>query len=102
MSRSSQKYRLLERFRNVFQETRYKHRDSSIGDSIAIELYEDLHDLDKSSKLTARIENHARVINIQNVRQGVKARRGDGTFGELILGEDALALPGFKVARGRI
>jgi hypothetical protein len=32
----------------------------------------------------------------------VKARRGDGTFGELIPGEDALALPGFKVARGRI
>jgi len=36
------------------------------------------------------------------VRQGVKARRGDGTFGELIPGEDALALSGFKVARGPI
>jgi len=31
-----------ERFRNVFDGTRYEHRDSSIGDSIAIELYEDL------------------------------------------------------------
>jgi len=102
MSRSSPKYRLLERFQNVFEGTRYKHRDSSIGDSIAIKFYEDLHSLHKSSKLVSRIENHERVINVQNVRQGVKARRGDGTFGELIPGEDALALPGFKVARGRI
>src|SRR6266516_6921164 len=102
MGRSSPKYRLLERFRNVFEGTRYKHRDSSIGDSIAIEFYEDLHSLHKSSKLVSRIENHERVINVQNVRQGVKARRGDGTFGELIPGEDALALPGFKVARGPI
>src|SRR5437867_4529017 len=30
MSRSSPNYRLLERFRNVFAGTRYKHRDSSI------------------------------------------------------------------------
>ena len=66
-----------ERFRNVFDGTRYKHRDSSIGDSIAIELYEDLHNLHKSSKLISRIENHERVINVQNVRQGVKARRGE-------------------------
>src|SRR5213594_1429328 len=46
MSRSSPKYRLLERFQNVFQGTRYKHRDSSIGDSIAIEFYEDLHNFE--------------------------------------------------------
>ena len=102
MSRSSPRYRLLERFRNVFEGTQYRHRDSSIGDSIAIELYEDLHSLHKSPKLVSRIENHERVINVQNLRQGVKARRGDGTFGELIPGEDALALPGFKVARGPI
>src|SRR6266571_4385522 len=51
MSRSSLNYRLLERFRNVFAGSRYKHRDSSIGDSIAIELYEDLHNLHKSPKM---------------------------------------------------
>ena len=75
MSRSSPKYRLVERFRNVFEGNQYKHRDSSIGDSIAIELYEDLHNLQKSAKLISRIENHERVINVQNVRQGVKARK---------------------------
>src|SRR5438046_10178325 len=102
MSRSSPRYRLLERFLSVFEGTQYRHRDSSIGDSIAIELYEDLHSLHKSAKLVSRIENHERVINVQNVRQGVKARRGDGTFGELIPGEDAVALPGLTVARSRI
>lgn len=102
MSRSSPKYRLLEKFKNVFEGTRYKHRDSSIGDSIAIEFYEDLINLQKSPELLSRVENHERVINVQNVRQGVKARRGDGTFGELIPGENALALSGFKVARGPI
>src|SRR5207247_3664373 len=102
MSRSSSKYRLLERFRNVFEGNQYKHRNSSIGDSIAIELYEDLHNLQKSAKLISRIEDHERVMNVQNVRQGVKARRGDGTFGELIPGEEALALRGLKVARCRI
>jgi hypothetical protein len=88
MSRSSPKYRLLEKFRSIFEGTQYKHRNSSIGDSIAVELYEDLHNLRKSPKLVSRIEDHERVINVQNVRQGVKARRGDGTFGELIPGED--------------
>lgn len=102
MSRSSPKYRLLEKFRSVFEGIQYKHRNSSIGDSVAIELYEDLHNLRKSRKLVSRVEDHERVINVQNVRQGVKARRGDGTFGELIPGEDALALSGFKVARGPI
>src|SRR5947207_12094172 len=42
MSPISPKYRLLEKFRVVFEGTQYKHRNSSIGDSVAIELYEDL------------------------------------------------------------
>ena len=91
MSRSSPKYRLLEKFRSIFEGNQYKHRNSKIGDSVAIELYEDLHNLRKSPKLVSRIEDHERVINVRNVRQGVKARRGDGTFGELIPGEGALA-----------
>src|SRR5437867_11040252 len=99
MSRSSLKYRLLERFQNIFEGTRYKHRASSIGDSIAIELYEDLHNLHKSPKLVSRIDHHERIINARNVRQDVKARRGDGTFGEVIPGEDALALTDLRWRR---
>jgi hypothetical protein len=39
---------------------------------------------------------------VQNKRKGIEARRGDGTFGELILGERAVVDPGYKVARGPV
>jgi hypothetical protein len=42
------------------------------------------------------------VLNAQNKRKGIVARRGDGTFGELILGERAVLDPGYKVARGPV
>ncbi len=95
-------YRLLERFQAVFSGTQYKHRDSSIGDSVAVELFEDLYNLGKSSKLRTQVEGRDRVVNAQNRRQGVKARRGDGTFGELIPGEIAVVDPAFTVGRGSI
>jgi len=42
------------------------------------------------------------VLNVQNKRRGVAARRGDGTFGEIIPGETPIADPGYRVARGPI
>jgi hypothetical protein len=42
------------------------------------------------------------VLNVRNKRRGVAARRGDGTFGEIIPGETAIVDPGFLVARGPI
>jgi hypothetical protein len=51
-------------------------------------LYEDLIGLHRSAKLTdAAITRRDRVLNVQNKRHGVTARRGDGTFGEIIPGE---------------
>jgi hypothetical protein len=44
----------------------------------------------------------SRVLNIQNKRKGVDARRSDGTFGELIVGEEPQVDPGYKVARGPV
>ena len=52
--------------------------------------------------LSRRIANAERVQNIQNRRRGVAARRGDGTFGELIPGANPLRVEGFAVARGPI
>jgi hypothetical protein len=66
-------------------------------------LYEDLATLGRSSKLVeAALLRKDRVVNVQNRRRGVVARRGDGTFGELIPGETAIFDPGFKVGRGPI
>jgi hypothetical protein len=66
-------------------------------------LYEDLLAIDRSPKLKeAVIDRKDRVLNAQNKRRGVAARRGDGTFGELIHGELAVVDPGYLVPRGPI
>jgi hypothetical protein len=66
-------------------------------------LYEDLIAINRSAKLTdAAVSRKERVLNVQNRRHGVAARRGDGTFGEIIPGETAIVDPGYLVARGPI
>ena len=95
-------YRLLSAFEQVFRGHVYRHRDSSIGDAVAAQLYEDLVLLGKSANLVTRVASREYVANAGNRRQGVSARRGDGTFGELVPGEVPVAVPGFQVARGRV
>jgi len=41
-------------------------------------------------------------LNVQNKRRGVAARRGDGTFGEIIPGEAPISDSGYLVSRGPI
>jgi len=65
-------------------------------------LYEDLFAIDRSSKLVDGIKKHLIVLNVQNRRHGVQARRGDGTFGEIVPGQPPIIDPGFVVARGTI
>jgi hypothetical protein len=95
-------YRLLSEFQNLFDGTKYLHRNASLGDFVALQLYEDLVALDKSSKLGSRVASREWALNVANKQQGVRARRGDGTFGELVPGERALLEPGYRVARGRV
>lgn len=95
-------YLLLERFRALFEGVKYVHRDSSLGDSVAVYLTEDIYLLRKSTLLDGRITNAERVQNTQNKRRGVSARRGDGTFGELIPGATPTRVEGYHVARGPI
>lgn len=66
-------------------------------------LYEDLVTINRSAKLIdAAVTRKDRVLNVQNKRRGVTARRGDGTFGEIIPGETPIIDPGYLVARGPI
>jgi hypothetical protein len=96
-------YRLPREFRRLFEGKIYKHRDSSQGDFVAMHLYEDLVAINRSPKLIdAAINRRDRVLNVQNKRRGIAARRGDGTFGELIPGETAIVDSGYLVARGPI
>lgn len=96
-------YRLPTEFRRLFEGKIYKHRDSSQGDFVAMHLYEDLVTINRSPKLIeAAINRKDRVLNVQNKRRGVAARRGDGTFGEIIPGEAPITDSGYLVARGPI
>jgi hypothetical protein len=95
-------FRLLNEFRNLFAGKVYKHRSSTQGDFVAMHLFEDLYAIDRSARLRAAINAHRSVLNVQNRARGIKARRGDGTLGEIIPGEQAISDPGFVVARGPI
>jgi len=61
-----------------------------------------LYGLGTSSLLHNRIDSGERVVNLANRLQGVTARRGDGTFGELVPGGKVIEAPGFIVKRGPI
>ena len=96
-------FKLLAEFRRLFEGKIYKHRNASQGDFVAMHLYEDLIAIKRSAKLIdAAINRKDRVINSQNKRRGVAARRGDGTFGEVIPGETPITDKDFLVSRGSI
>lgn len=95
-------YQLLDAFQGLFDGQAYLHRKSNLGDLVAMNLYEDLHALGRSPKLASRIDTGLSVLNTQNRRHGVKARRGDGSFGEIIPNEDPIKDKGFVVCRGPI
>jgi hypothetical protein len=95
-------FALLRTFRQLFEGTQYKHRDSSLGDLVASQLYEDLVALNRSAKLVARVQAHERVVNLANRAIGRPSRRGDGTFGELVPTAIAVTEAGLLVARGEV
>lgn len=95
-------YRLLTEFRALFDGKKYEHRRSNLGDFVAMHLYEDLVAVNKSDRYVISVADMSRVLNVQNRRQGIQARRGDGTFGELIVGETPRLDPGYRVARGPV
>jgi hypothetical protein len=95
-------FALLRVFRELFEGTRYLHRDSSLGDKVASYLYEDLYNLNKSTNFRARVDARERVLNVQNRTVGIARRRGDGTFGELVPASSATDESGYSVGRGPV
>jgi hypothetical protein len=95
-------YLLLERFRALFEGTTYLHRDSSLGDSVARLLPEDLVELGRSPTLIRRVEEGIGVLNTQNKRRGIVARRGDGSFGEIVPGTEPIFDQNRRIARGAV
>lgn len=95
-------YHLLDTFRGLFYQQPYLHRKSNLGDLVASRLYEDLHRLGRSQKFVQRVDTGLSVLNTQNARRGVKARRGDGSFGEIVPNESPEHEQGLLVSRGPI
>ncbi len=67
-----------------------------------MQFYEDLYALARSSKYVNRVDQGLSVLNVQNRRTGIKARRGDGSFGEIVPNAQAISDSGFSVRRGPI
>jgi len=99
---SVEKYALLRTFCGLFKGKAYLHRKSNLGDLVASQLYEDLVTMGKSTKLIEGVQRHERVVNMKNVMTGKPARRGDGTFGELVPAAVAVIEKGMLVARGPV
>lgn len=93
---------MLDAFRALFEGRIYRHRSSGQGDLISRELYEDLYRINRSGKFNAFVEAQKRGLSIGNRRQGVSARRGDGTLGELIPGQPVTRVRGSAIPRGRV
>jgi hypothetical protein len=99
---SGEKYTLLRTFRGLFEGKPYIHRKSNLGDLVASQFYEDLVTMGKSTSLVEGVQRHERVVNMKNVMTGKPARRGDGTFGELVPAAVAITAKGMLVARGPV
>jgi hypothetical protein len=95
-------YRLLDAFQRTFKGIRYRHRDSSLGDRIAQELYEDLYQLRKSPRFCERVSTDEIALSVRNLARGIRARRGDGTLGERVPHSPFVRDPGFAVVRGHV
>ena len=95
-------YRLLDAFQGLFEGQAYLHRKSNLGDFVAMHLYEDLYRLGRSKKYVDRVNAGISVLSTQNIRQGIKARRGDGSFGEIVPNAGRVEDGGFVVRRGTI
>ncbi len=102
MSQTPLAFALLSTFRGLFEGKKYEHRNSTLGDLVANQLYEDLAALGRSTKFAERVKARQCVVNLGNKAVGKKSRRGDGTFGELVPTALALTADGLLVARGEI
>jgi hypothetical protein len=93
-------FALLRQFEATFRGRRYIHRNSQLGNRIADYLYEDLYELGLSRRFNDRVDARTHVLNPKGISPGIRARRGDGSFGDLVPGSKAIVVPGFRVPRG--
>lgn len=95
-------FRLLVAFEQLFLGKPYKHRISTLGNFVATHLYEDLLEHGDSKKFNDRVAVGKCAVNVDGSTRGVKARRGDGTFGTVVPGNEPSHVAGFAVLQGMV
>lgn len=95
-------FRLLDAFAGLFQGKAYLHRNSTLGDFVAMHLFEDLRVAGLSPRFEERVRLGTAVLNVANTQQGIRARRGDGTFGRVVPGDRPVNQPGYEIAHGHV
>src|SRR5574341_1276501 len=98
------KFRLLETFRKTFAGTLYKHRDSTLGNKIGRQLFEDLFMHQVSEIYQDHVRRAMGVVNSGGRIQTPRAiRRNDSVFGKPPAGAN-LNLPekGFSIREGPV
>ena len=82
----SGKFKLLTKFEETFCQGRYLHRDSQVGNRIADFLFDDLYDVSDDSKLRKDVDAGLVALNQKGISPGLRARRGDVSFGPVVPG----------------
>lgn len=97
-------FRLLEAFRKTFVGTLYKHRDSTLGNKIGRELFEDLLAHSVSERYREHVERGTGVVNSGGKIHTPKTiRRNDSIFGKPPAGASLPPLKaGFSVPDGPV
>ncbi len=90
-------FKLLAKFEDTFHGTRYRHRNSQLGNRVADYLFDDLYSLQEDSKFRSDVDLGKAALNPKGVSPGLKARRGDGSFGPVVPGHSPRAFPGHDV-----
>lgn len=93
-------FRLLTKFEDTFRNGPYLHRNSQIGNRIADYLFDDLYLLDPTSKFHKDVDESRSALNPKGIARGVKARRGDGSFGPLVPGHSPRPYPEHVISVG--
>ena len=85
-------FKLLAKFEDTFRDGKYLHRNSQLGNRVADYLFDDLYDLQGDSKYRKDVDSGKVALNPKGISPGVKARRGDGSFGPIIPGHNPPAI----------
>lgn len=99
---SNGNFRLLETFRKAFAGRIYKHRDSTVGNKIARELFEDILAHGVSTKYGSDVNQNIVAVNRGGLVHGRVIRRNDSVFGKLPAAAKSVSIQGFAVPEGPI